>query len=117
MSVATVPTSVHFDLDEKRYWFCGSGCRDRFFAEPATWTGKTNGATHGANGKHGSAAPPAAAAPAAAPAGLATDPVCGMSVATVPASLHVDHDGERFWFCGSGCVRAFSAEPAAWVKV
>jgi xanthine dehydrogenase accessory factor len=42
----------------------------------------------------------------------ATDLVCGMSVAMVDGSLHLDHDGARYWFCGSGCLRAFAAEPA-----
>lgn len=41
----------------------------------------------------------------------ATDPVCGMTVAMVESSLHLDHDGERIWFCGSGCLRAFAADP------
>jgi xanthine dehydrogenase accessory factor len=44
----------------------------------------------------------------------ATDPVCGMSVAMVEASLHLDHEGERLWFCGSGCLRAFAANPDAY---
>jgi xanthine dehydrogenase accessory factor len=44
----------------------------------------------------------------------AVDPVCGMSVATVDSSLHLDHDGERIWFCGSGCLRAFAADPGAY---
>lgn len=49
--------------------------------------------------------------PAAAEPDTAIDPVCGMSVAMVEASLHLDHEGERFWFCGSGCLRAFAAAP------
>ena len=44
----------------------------------------------------------------------ATDPVCGMSVVMVDASLHLDRDGERHWFCGSGCLRAFAANPEAY---
>ena len=44
----------------------------------------------------------------------ATDPVCGMTVAMVESSLHLDHDGERTWFCGSGCLRAFAADPSAY---
>lgn len=51
-----------------------------------------------------------------APADTATDPVCGMSVAAVEASLHLDRDGHREYFCGSGCLRAFSADPAAYVE-
>ncbi|MEZ5256593.1 MAG: XdhC family protein [Ilumatobacteraceae bacterium] len=49
--------------------------------------------------------------PAAAEPDTAIDPVCAMSVAMVEASLHLDHEGERFWFCGSGCLRAFAAAP------
>jgi xanthine dehydrogenase accessory factor len=44
----------------------------------------------------------------------AVDPVCGMTVAAVESSLHLDHDGRRVWFCGTGCLRAFAAEPAAY---
>jgi xanthine dehydrogenase accessory factor len=46
----------------------------------------------------------------------ATDPVCGMSVVMVDASLHLDHEGHRHWFCGSGCLRAFAADPAAYLS-
>jgi xanthine dehydrogenase accessory factor len=42
---------------------------------------------------------------------MATDPVCGMTVAAVESSLHLDHDGRRHYFCGTGCLRAFAAEP------
>ena len=47
---------------------------------------------------------------------LAVDPVCGMTVAAVDASLHLDHDGRRWWFCGSGCLRAFAAAPETYVR-
>lgn len=47
--------------------------------------------------------------------GTAIDPVCGMTVATVETSLHLDHDGARYWFCGSGCLRAFAADPAGYL--
>jgi xanthine dehydrogenase accessory factor len=53
--------------------------------------------------------------PDAAPAAeSAIDPVCGMSVVMVDASLHLDHDGTRYWFCGSGCLRAFAADPRSY---
>lgn len=56
-------------------------------------------------------------APPAAPVTGATavDPVCGMSVAMVAASLHVEHAGTTVWFCGSGCRDAFVAAPGAYV--
>jgi xanthine dehydrogenase accessory factor len=52
---------------------------------------------------------------AATAPGTALDPVCGMTVATVDASLHLDHEGLRYWFCGSGCLRAFAADPSAYL--
>jgi xanthine dehydrogenase accessory factor len=42
----------------------------------------------------------------------ALDPVCSMTVVAVESSLHLDHAGTRYWFCGSGCLRAFAASPA-----
>ena len=44
-----------------------------------------------------------------------SDLVCGMSVVADEESLHLDHAGHRYWFCGSGCLRAFAADPAAYV--
>jgi xanthine dehydrogenase accessory factor len=41
----------------------------------------------------------------------AVDPVCGMTVAAVELSLHLDHGGTLYYFCGPGCLRAFSANP------
>jgi xanthine dehydrogenase accessory factor len=41
----------------------------------------------------------------------AIDPVCGMSVAAVPASLHVQHGDQTIYFCGPGCRQAFIDNP------
>jgi xanthine dehydrogenase accessory factor len=49
-------------------------------------------------------------------ADTAIDPVCGMTVSAVESSLHLDHDGRRVWFCGSGCLRAFAADPEAYTS-
>jgi xanthine dehydrogenase accessory factor len=54
-------------------------------------------------------------------AAVVLDPVCGMEVAAVDSTLHVDLAGEgdgpatRSWFCGSGCLRAFAADPSAYL--
>ncbi|MFD2093912.1 XdhC family protein [Blastococcus deserti] len=50
-------------------------------------------------------------APAPAPAS-AVDPVCGMTVAAVDSTPHVELDGTTTWFCCEGCRKAFLAEPA-----
>ena len=53
---------------------------------------------------------------AAVASATSLDPVCGMTVAEVESSLHLDHEGGRVWFCGSGCLRAFAADPAAYIQ-
>jgi xanthine dehydrogenase accessory factor len=49
---------------------------------------------------------PAASAPA-----TATDPVCGMTVAAVESTLHLDHAGVTYYFCSRGCHEAFRKDP------
>ena len=41
----------------------------------------------------------------------AIDPVCGMTVAAVPTSLHYEYAGTTSYFCSPGCRAAFVAEP------
>jgi xanthine dehydrogenase accessory factor len=50
--------------------------------------------------------------PAAPAVAVAVDPVCGMGVAVTDASLHLDVDGERHWFCCESCREKFAAEHA-----
>jgi xanthine dehydrogenase accessory factor len=47
----------------------------------------------------------------------AIDPVCGMTVAVVPETLHSDVGGERHWFCRPGCREAYEADPARYAPV
>ena len=53
--------------------------------------------------------------PVAEPAS-AIDPVCGMTVAAVDATLHAEVDGVTYWFCAPGCRRAFLKDPAAYLS-
>jgi xanthine dehydrogenase accessory factor len=55
--------------------------------------------------------PPALTAAPSTSALTATDPVCGMTVAAVPASLHLEHEGRIWYFCGPGCRQAFADAP------
>ncbi len=60
-----------------------------------------------------SAATVRAAAPSSPPAlSTAIDPICGMEVVASDASIHLDVDGERVYFCREGC-RATYLERAA----
>jgi xanthine dehydrogenase accessory factor len=60
----------------------------------------------------GQAARPAERAPAA---GLAIDPICGMTVAAVASTPSLQHDGETVYFCCDGCKDRFLAEHRAGV--
>ncbi len=50
-------------------------------------------------------------APVVAIAAEETDPVCGMSVATMGARHVQELEGRTFYFCGAGCHDKFRAEP------
>jgi len=58
--------------------------------------------------------PPAPTSPLAVtrvgPLATAIDPVCGMEVVASDATLHLDVDGERHWFCCAGCRATFAAD-------
>ena len=38
MTVAAVDSSLHADVAGRRWWFCGSGCREAFVADPGAFT-------------------------------------------------------------------------------
>jgi xanthine dehydrogenase accessory factor len=60
------------------------------------------------------ASPAASVEPTARP-DVVTDLVCGMSVVADDTALHLDYGGKRYWFCGTGCLRAFAADPSAYL--
>ena len=62
----------------------------------------------------GAARPGPAASTSTPAAATARDPVCGMSVAAVPSSPHVDTPTGTVWFCGTGCRTAYLDNPAAY---
>ena len=46
----------------------------------------------------------------------AIDPVCGMTVASIPANRPLTHDGVTYYFCGAGCRRQFESDPASYAR-
>lgn len=44
----------------------------------------------------------------------AIDPVCNMTVAMLPESIHAEIEGETIWFCAPGCLKAYSSNPSAY---
>lgn len=47
----------------------------------------------------------------------AIDPVCGMTVAVVADTPHLDLGGREYWFCRNACREAFAADPARFASV
>ncbi len=42
---------------------------------------------------------------------MAKDPVCGMTVEEATAAAKSDYKGQTYYFCASGCKKAFDAAP------
>jgi xanthine dehydrogenase accessory factor len=49
----------------------------------------------------------------ASPAVTAIDPICGMEVSAVDATIHIEVDGERVYFCCEGCRDRYLEQHAA----
>ena len=47
---------------------------------------------------------------------LVRDPVCGMMVAPVDASPHVETPSGVVYFCGTGCRNAYLDNPVAYAQ-
>jgi Cu+-exporting ATPase len=78
-------TSTH---EGQTHHFCSPGCKARFEANPAVYTGG-----HAAAVK---------------------DPVCGMTIDPARAAGSSAVDGETFYFCSPRCKAAFDADPATY---
>jgi xanthine dehydrogenase accessory factor len=52
---------------------------------------------------------PAGASASPAPV-IAVDPICGMTVAAVPGTPSLEHDGETIYFCCEGCKAKFESQ-------
>src|SRR5439155_14324276 len=47
---------------------------------------------------------------------MAVDPVCGMSVDPSRTAGRVEHEGKTYYFCSTGCVTKFSADPKKYLS-
>src|SRR3569623_883665 len=52
----------------------------------------------------------------ASPTGPARDPVCGMMVDPATAAGHLQHGGQTYHFCCTGCLERFRANPASFLQ-
>jgi len=47
---------------------------------------------------------------------MVTDPVCGMEIDPKQAAGESEYSGKTYYFCSTGCKRAFDKEPEKYVK-
>ena len=47
---------------------------------------------------------------------MAKDPVCGMDVDPKTAAGKSEYQGQTYYFCSTGCKKAFDKEPQKYVK-
>jgi YHS domain-containing protein/uncharacterized membrane protein YraQ (UPF0718 family) len=110
MQVRTANAPAHAHHHGQHYFFCSDHCRERFEAEPAHFTAATTPSAdphdHEPHEHHPTIA---------ATAQTVLDPVCGMSVDPETATACRDHEGQRYYFCGTGCAEAFERDPAAYL--
>lgn len=103
VQVASAPASTLHQ--GRRYWFCSERCAERFEESPDRYLQAGQGeAPAGETTCHHPHAEPGPAA------GQAADPVCGMSVDPGHPGAVLDLDGQRIYFCCSGCAEAYQAK-------
>ena len=87
--------------------------RRRPKTEPASCCGGDDGQHH--DHAHGHGHDHAAHTATAADDKPYTDPVCGMKAAANPEKSAV-HDGQTYYFCSTGCVAKFNADPMRYLS-
>ena len=90
----------------------GGGAVSGSTGSASTGSASTGSASTG-SASTGAGSPKAAGSP---PPAQAIDPVCGMTVAADSSSRPLEHEGVTYYFCSSGCRRAFEQDPAAYLK-
>jgi Cu+-exporting ATPase len=97
MKVDPAKTAHHAEHAGQAYHFCSAGCRTKFVADPAAYSGAGfDRASH----------PDAA---------TVTDPVCGMAVDPAARPHHAEHAGHTYHFCSAGCRSKFIADPKTYL--
>jgi Cu+-exporting ATPase len=121
MKVDPASAKAKVDHGGKTYYFCSTGCGQKFQAAPEQYLRlKPSGLVAlGAGMQHSGMAtqPGSREAISAPPKGptIARDPVCGMSVNTQAAKHRAEHTGNVYFFCSASCAEKFEAEPGAYL--
>ena len=94
----------------KTYWFCSTGCKNKFTAEPAKYLLVGSAAKSRPAAMASSLLPILSHPPHSDPPRV-TDPVCGMKVDPAQAAATAEFEGKSYFFCHSACLVKFQANP------
>lgn len=107
------PATAKFSHEHEgtTYYFCCSGCREKFKAAPERILSGPPKPMGG--GLVNLGGPPAVKTSEDARRSLATakDPVCGMNVDPAKTAFKTQHNGVDYFFCCKGCLEKFQANP------
>ncbi|KXK00032.1 MAG: copper/silver-translocating P-type ATPase [Acidobacteria bacterium OLB17] len=128
MAVTENLAAARSTFEGKEYFFCALSCRDNFEKEPERYLSKADPAPGGSC--CGTSAKPnheAAVVQASSCCGSSAkesqgaahtfiDPVCGMTVDPKSAAGTHRHNDTDHYFCSTGCVAKFKADPEAYLN-
>ena len=86
------------------YFFCCSGCKAKFEADPGHYLKKDE------------ASAPGSCSTAEGEENAVTDPVCGMMVNPHTAKYRADYEGRPTYFCSAGCKVKFERDPKGYLE-
>lgn len=105
MTVDPTNAGGQSELQGVTYYFCSSGCKRKFDADPTkyvhTYEQETSSEAHNAE---------------AEPTKQAIDPVCEMRVDPTKAAASVAQGGTTYWFCSQNCATKFRTDPEKYLK-
>jgi Cu+-exporting ATPase len=114
MTVDPTSSEHRFEHSGETYHFCSAGCRTKFAAAPESFLSKAKTAGGGCCG--GDSAHQAHDRQKSVGTGKTVDPVCGMTVDPETGKHKLQHDGETYHFCSTGCRTKFAADPERYLK-
>ncbi|MDP9132547.1 MAG: YHS domain-containing protein, partial [Nitrospirota bacterium] len=116
MTVEPATAAGRFDYEGETYYFCSVHCRDRFRAAPNQYV-KRAVAAGTALPTGGRRSLPMMQPPVGQPATDGElDPVCGMTVQPATAAGSHPVEGKTYYFCSTGCLEKFRAEPRRYLS-
>ena len=117
MTVEPERAAGSVEHDGQTYYFCSTGCRDRFRAAPDQYVKQAPAAASAMPGAGRRPLPMMQAMPAQQSVeGGERDPVCGMTVQPATAAGSHVHAGKTYYFCCQACLDTFRADPARYLS-